>query len=364
MKDILREVKKQGGVILEAPKKEDAIFNVVFGEVIAEPFNWTPYLPSPEVQKRTAFCVSFSRLNCAEAVAKKNNQDLNLSDRHLGVGSKTTLNGNSLRNVSEYFRKSGIVKEEFCKFKDEWLENPSKYWKQINALSIPLDAQLFKGGNHSWVYGKAAMKQALAFSPLQLAVGVGNNWGHTFINDPKEYETYHAVMLYWIDGAGNYFIYDSAGDSTKTLDKNYNIMQCKSFADLPENWKEIKDPTLEAIRAVFGPTWISPAIFYRRKLVSRGIFGACRVGGSSTIPPYRVFLIGNGGFPINSPEQFQELFGTLIQTGIVGIINPEQARMLGITAEVMANTNPIILKNSWIAGIMRLLENIIFNLKK
>lgn len=325
---ILEEVKKQGGVILESPRESDAVYNHIFEiGAVEDTFNWQPWLPLPEDQKRTAFCVTFSRLNCAEIRNKKDNgNELNLSDRYLGVMSKTSLQGNSLNNVSDVFRKQGTVKEDVCTWKDEWLAMPSKYWKEIKDLSgVPADAQRFSGGNHSWVYGRAAMRSALAFSPLQIAVGVGSNWGHAFITDPKDYGSYHAVTLYWIDGDGNYYIYDSVGEATKTLDKNYNIMQCKSFVDLPENWKEINKTAYDSIHQVFGPMWSPADIFARRHLIEKGIYGAVRVRGT-----YWVFLIGPGGRQIKDQADFISVFGTKYQNGIVGEIDSTQAKLLGI----------------------------------
>lgn len=199
------------------------------------------------------------------------------------------------------------------------------------------------------------MRQALSQSPLQIAVGVGNNWGGGIIKDPKNYFSYHAVELYWIDGAGNYYIYDTYAPFTKILDKDYNILQCKSFADLPSDWKELRDQYIESIRSVFGPDWKPADVFYRRGLVDKGIYGAVRVGGSATIPPYRVFLLGPGGRPVASQEDFVQLFATKFQDGIVGFVSPEQARLLGITEGDYKNSVAIELKSSpWVSLFRKL----------
>lgn len=352
----LKKLYKNNSVIIDLPDEEDAVYNLSFeiGAIVGGSFDWSPWLPIREEQKGTQFCTCFSRLNCAETKAKKeNNEELNLSDLDLGVKSGTTNKGNNLNNPSEAFRKQGIVKETDRPWKPEWLDNPNKYWNEILKSPTTPNAKLYFGGNHSWVYGKQAMLNALKDSPLQIAVGVGNNWGAGIIKDPKTYFSYHAVMCYGIDENGNYLIEDSYPPHEKVLDKDYTILQCKSFTDLPKNWKEQRDKYLMSIQAVFGPTWTPAKIFFDKKLIQRGIYGACRIVGSSAIPPYRVFLIGPGGYPIYEQKQFKELFNTLYQDGIVGIITPEQGKLLGITAGVIEQSLPITLKNSFLISLWR-----------
>ena len=350
-----KESIKRGGCIIDPPKLEDAVYNHVF-EIGAteDTFSWSPFLPPEEKQFATQSCVSFSRLNCAETKNKKEGGDpLDLSDLDLTVISGTTMKGNNLNNPSEAFRKIGVVKESDRPWKQEWLNKPKKYRNDIVNSPVASDARRYKGGNHSWVYGKSAMRQALNSdkgSPLQIAIGVGDNWGGGIIKDPKDYFSYHAVELYWIDGAGNYFIYDTYPPFNKTLDTDYNILRCKSFQDLPSNWKEVRDQYIESIRQVFGSTWKPADIFYRRHLIDKGIYGAVRVGGSSVIPPYRVFTIGPSGKPIESQDEFKQLFGTIFQNSIVGVVSPEQAQLLGITTEQFKNSVAIELKSSlWVA---------------
>ena len=81
------------------------------------------------------------------------------------------------------------------------------------------------------------------------------------------------------------------------------------------------DP-LANIRKVFGPEWQPAPAF--QDLQKQGIFGAVRVGEDP-----RVFTLGPGG-RLETPESFQQKFGTLEQQGIVGQVTPEQARLLGI----------------------------------
>ena len=249
-----RKIKiKQGGCIIAPPQKSDAIYEQIFAGEVQEPINWELYLPLFENQKNTTGCVSFSRLNCAETFAKKEGLDFNLSDRHLFVLSGTMKSGNSLNAVSEAFRILGIVREEYFNWKPEYLEDQSAHWAEIfDTSSIPAEARRFFGGNHSWVKGKSAMKSALAFSPIQLAIPVGETYFNSAVKPPKNISGYHAVMCYFIDTQGNYYIFDSVDGEKKILDKDYEIMQCKSFRDLPLEWKSITPQERKTILSILG----------------------------------------------------------------------------------------------------------------
>jgi hypothetical protein len=236
---------KNGGCILAPIQPTDAIYEQIFAGEVQEPINWEMFLPLFETQKNTTGCVSFSRLNCAETLAKREGLSFNLSDRHLFVLSGTTKSGNNLNAVSEAFRTLGIVREEYFTWKEGQLEDPSGHWQEIFDTSlIPADARRYFGGNHSWVNGKENMKSALAFSPLQIAIGVGETYGDDLIKNPKEITAYHCIMLYYISDKG-YHIYDSVIKATQILAPDYKILQAKSFRDLPEDWKLAKQQEVQ-----------------------------------------------------------------------------------------------------------------------
>jgi len=236
----LEKLKQGCGLLLEKPKPEDAVYEEVFGAGEEKPLNWKAYLPKREEQFWVPFCVTFSRLNCAESKAKKEEVEIvNLSDRYLGVVSGTSKSGNSLNQVSEVFRKEGSVLEEECPFTYEMLSGGWGQWNKIFDLSaVRKDARRYKGGNHSWVYSLSAMKNALAFSPIQLGVGVGETWERDVVTKPKVISAYHAITCYHIDDY--YYIQDSVGREFKKLDINYPIAMAKSFRDLPLDWKDVK----------------------------------------------------------------------------------------------------------------------------
>lgn len=232
------------GLLLRDPLPQQAVYNRIFagGLGAGESFSWKPWLPVRERQWTLPFCVTFSRTNCAEVKALKEGLDLNFSDRELGVISGTTEAGNYLDTVSDWFRTKGIVKEEDCPFTDDMLKGrptKTKAWQQVFALPNLVGKKRYLGGSHSWVFGKAAMIDALSHSPLQIAVGVGSTWENSgVVATPSVNNAFHAVTLYYIDAMGQYHIWDSIGREYKILNASYPIQATLSFRDLPANWKD------------------------------------------------------------------------------------------------------------------------------
>lgn len=233
-------------VIIEEPGEDDAHYEAIFtiGAEKSESKNWAEFRPEYERQGYTGDCVSFSRLNCAEFVANKDGQELNLSDLHLAVGSNTSLRGNSLKAPSEYFRKKGVVEQSLCHYDADMLtyQGVRKHWlrRMQKVGAIPKNAVRYKGGNHSWVTPKKeVMKDALEHSPLQIAIGLGSNYRYGgVVAKPSQILVYHAVVIEHIDSEGRYHIVDSLSGETKKLASDYPIRQVKSFRDLPQTWKK------------------------------------------------------------------------------------------------------------------------------
>jgi len=286
-------------VILEDPLPGDALYEVVFeiGATKAESRNWKEYRPEFERQGITGDCVSFSRTSAGEY---KNNEagqpTINFSDLELAVGSKTTLKGNNLNRPSEYFRKTGVVKQEFCDYDADMLNNPKGTWwkRQQKVNAIPDIAKKYKGGNHSWVITrKDVMIDALQHSPLQIAVGLDRRWNQGGVIPRSDNPVvYHAIVLEHIDNQGRYHIFDSQTQESKILASDYKINQVKSFRDLPVLWKDKKKAL---------------PIFYKAK----------------NSPAIWLYGIGSGKFYlIPSGKIFKDLFGEYAESTIVclGII--------------------------------------------
>jgi hypothetical protein len=183
--------------------------------------------------------VSFSRTNCAETKAKANGvldedgNEMDFSDLDLAIGSGTGSQGNSLRAVAEYARKSGISLEKDCPY----TTNPSQRQAIFNAAK---NKKKYKLGNWSWVNADLnALKSALEDGPVQVGVLVGYNWFSGGVIKNPGGGNGHGIELEYIDELGQKYIKDSYVPYQKVLDKNYPIMMAMSFKDLPENWRGI-----------------------------------------------------------------------------------------------------------------------------
>jgi hypothetical protein len=228
--------------IPELIEPKAAVYDVIFRAAGAgASFDWKPFLPKRELQWWIPFCTIFSRLDCGEAQAKRDGLDIDFSDRRLGVESGTTKNGNTLDAVSEWFRKNGVDLETDTPFEPKMISDGWPMWELI--FKLPAAGKRYFGGNHSWVLSKPAMINALEHSPLQIAVGDCNeNWERDGeIQPPTKVDWHHAIMMYHIDAQGRFYVRDTIGKEFKILSNNYPIQWCKSFRDLPENWKELNN---------------------------------------------------------------------------------------------------------------------------
>lgn len=230
----------QPGFIPDKIQPSDAHYEQIFGAI--KKFtgvikNWEPFLPTWEGQGAFPFCVTYSRLNCAETVAKEKGLNINFSDRYLAVISNTTKEGNSINDVSEVFRNKGVVSEEDCSFTSPMLDYGMYMWDKVFSLPLGLSGkQKYFGGSHSWVWGLEAMKDALQYSPLQFGIGIGDTYLHDVVSPPSAISSWHAVECYYIDDKF-FYIFDSLNQAFKKLTINYSVPYCKSFRDLPDNWK-------------------------------------------------------------------------------------------------------------------------------
>jgi len=245
----------------EYDEVKDAHFEEIFG---SEEFgntpskNWKEWLPIKEIQGG-AHCVSFSRNNCAEIMARHeevvddDDEEVNFSDLDLAIGSGTTDKGNSLKAVAEYARITGVSLEKECPY----TYNKSEWQSRFNDAK---NKKKYRLGNWSWVNcNNNSLKSALEKGPIQIAVGVGYNYNNNgIIKDPKSYQCYHAIICYYIDEIGNKYIYDHYDKEFKTLDKNYNIYYAMIFADLPKSWRGMGIDDIKFYNRMIGKLIILP----------------------------------------------------------------------------------------------------------
>lgn len=247
-------------VILEPQSPSDADYGLIMGAVgsLEASYDWRQHQPTTENQGATFDCVSFSRTSVAEHLAIKNGvkaieKELNFSDLYLAVASNTTTRGNSLVQVNDAFRHEGTVLQSECNYDQDMLDSPFTTWgKRVDKYkATDKKARRYNGGNYSFVNvdRKDLMIQALAHTPLQIAVGLDYNWrSDKIVQRPKVKRVYHSVVLQHIGNDGNYYIFDTDSKQNKILAANYPIETAMSFADLPTDWRDIQGSGITFLR--------------------------------------------------------------------------------------------------------------------
>ena len=209
---------------------------------------WVDNLPEFEHQKRngleTSNCVGYGTLNCLEILYKRQyGEEINWSDRFVGILAGTTPSGNSPHKVAESIRKTGLVLDELLPF----AENISE-WDEYYSPN-PMTTQYLKLGwqwlrtyefKHEWVFrpwtrreGKVgALMTALRYSPIGISVYA---WSWEMQGDEKIYMKpegagdNHWVVLYGYVEGKYWLKFDSYDDSKKKLAWDYDFGMAKRF---------------------------------------------------------------------------------------------------------------------------------------
>jgi len=216
-----QEVNNLGFIYEPVDEKDWQLGSAEFGrEVILPSGDWTPYLPAGEEQARagveTMACVSFSACNNVEAIFNwmidndkisvqnliwlKNNGYIDgngkfeSSDRFVAKFSGTGKNGNSLKNVGEAIRKTGLVPENKWPFATgmSWAE----YYKYPSTEAIKLGRDFLERFQINYeVVPESQNKEGLKYSPLQTAVHAWNGQDGNGIYIRNNGALNHAISL-------------------------------------------------------------------------------------------------------------------------------------------------------------------------
>jgi len=175
-----------GGFVPQLPEIDDYELGgetKIRGEILRSNGDWEEVLPIHEMQKKRYFdtfgCVSFSSLNCYEAIHKlKYGFEINWSDRATIVASGTKPGrGNSLKAVVESIRKDGVIAEEKYPYPEDIKLNEF-YAPLSKGIKDEMEDNLseFRFG-YEWVdkslkrpMSRDKLCEALKYSPLITAV--------------------------------------------------------------------------------------------------------------------------------------------------------------------------------------------------
>lgn len=213
---------KNYGVILEKPKGRDYLFGAVKNNITCD--DWGIYLPKFEKQHSVYFdsmaCVSFSAINCVEAIFKYqinhkmisadnmiwlkengyiNDDEVNFSDRFIAKLSKTSRQGNTGKRVAQAIRDYGLIPEAKWNYPVKQrvpVFNWDNYYKEVPEELLDLGKEFKKRFEFNYEsIKKSEYEEALVNSPIQV---YGHAWEKP-INGVYQYtnkKINHAIMAY------------------------------------------------------------------------------------------------------------------------------------------------------------------------
>lgn len=259
-------MKIPNAVIIVPTKKTDYIAGInskiEYKEVLPSG-NWEKYLSTEERQRfkflETMACVSFSFLNSVETQMNRfimegllpletmtflndsgyidENGKFNGSDRCLAKLSNTTNKGNSLENVCDIGRHSGILPEKDWTWKEDF--NWNSYYSPIPQNLIDKSKRFldyFEIQYEKIIWGLSATKEQLQKhlkqSPIQIASQVCSGWSTDIPVKNCNLPVSHASILYNIDQYKRDF--DSYAPYKKALAMNYYIPYTMKILLIPK----------------------------------------------------------------------------------------------------------------------------------
>lgn len=238
-------------------------------DIINPSGQWKEYVPSDEIQKQrgieTANCTGYATTNAIEVLYKfLYGEEINKSDRALGIVAGTYPPGNDPHKVAEVTRKMGLVDEEDLPF-DESITSVDEYYKPkplpqnlIKKMGEWLNDVEFK---HEWVFNsrktRLLNKQNRLISALKrgtvcVSVMAWSKNRKGLYTKPRGARDTHWTLLEGYEYGKKWLVFDSYDNTHKELEWNYDFGFAKRFwikkknvvdnpsvpVELPTNTKE------------------------------------------------------------------------------------------------------------------------------
>ena len=212
-------------------------------EVIRPDGQWDDFLPKDEFQRSEDFdtsnCTAYGTENCYETLIKaKYGEELDFSERDLGIRAGTRPPGNDPNTVAETARTKGLIHDSMLPFDVRTVDEYYSYPNETKQKECDTSATLFLSRHklgHEWVFKpskisleeqRTAMKEALMYSPLGLAVYAWSEQNGIYYRGGDDG---HWVMVYGYYDNGDWKCFDSYNYSKKRLDKDFGFMFVKRF---------------------------------------------------------------------------------------------------------------------------------------
>lgn len=246
------------GFIPDTIKDEDYVlgaYTKLSALVLQPDGQWDNFLPVKELQHKhgleTSNCVCYGVLNAIECLYKRLfNNEMNYSDRYIGVLSETTPQGNSVQKVLETIRKeAGLIPEKLLPFSED-----INTWEEYYSPSPMAPELLLFGKNwllkyrllHEWVFGRndrnklTRLKSGLRYSPIGVSVAAWFKNSEGLYYKPEGTYWNHWVTCYGFVEGKYWKIYDSYDNTKKKLVWDYPFGSGKRYS---LTWRPITEST-------------------------------------------------------------------------------------------------------------------------
>ena len=250
----MNDMQTSSGLLLDDPRVLESLpsFDILFGSgEETKPVDWRALMPKFRWQGPSMWCTAYAATNIGSAFNKKETgKEILFSPYELFYRTGGSRWGNTLVNAAAGMCQ-GFVLEE-----DKPTEPPN-FWNdavhtELKEKAVASPEALDRGKPYA-MKGfsvvsptKTMLKKALEFSPVMLAIGLGQGYWNVPAPRRSSYSAYHCVTLDGITEDGEYEILESLTprsgyNGRHMLASDYEILYALSFVDLPNDWHTVQE---------------------------------------------------------------------------------------------------------------------------
>lgn len=244
------------GLILDHPEDLAALPHHELFAGGDTPRDWRPFCPPFRYQGSSYWCTAFAGTSIASIFERlERGGYVPFSPLELFYRSGGFLFGNYLLATVSSMKQALVLEKDMpTPLLDSWNQTIFEYWRdraKAGEAALNFGKQFAVKSAASVRTDKASLKQALASSPLMIAIGIGSGYFKDVAPKQSSYSAYHAVVLTHVDELGNYHIFDSLTQRSDfnghhVLASDYEILSALSFIDLPDDWQNVQEQETHA----------------------------------------------------------------------------------------------------------------------
>lgn len=213
--------------------------------------DWRPYCPPFRYQGSSYWCTGFAGTAIGSIFDKiERGGTTAFSPLELFYRAGGQVFGNYLLTTAQAMKEGYVLEKDLSTpIPTRWGTDVWKYWaNRATATKEARDfGRQFRLKDHAVVKtDSASLRQALASSPLSVAIGIGRGYWDDPAPRQAAYSAYHNVVLVHMEEDGTYWVFDSLTATQgftgfHKLASDYEILTALSFIDLPNDWKELQE---------------------------------------------------------------------------------------------------------------------------